>query len=249
MRRTITSGAAVRWLVLCLVAVVAACGPSAGQPSTSLGLPSPPEPTPTATPTALATPATPTAPTTPSPSASPDRAVARLFGRPFSYVVPAWDDDPRNMGARQAELVAFQGDGHGVFVAAPLDPVVHPCPFDEANSRIPIRRTPAEFLQDMRQIAGLNFSDPVEGTFDGRPALFTERTAETGTCGGGTDLHSGSGIGSELVDIGRAGQSILLDVDGRLIFIDVWADTDDELAEWLPIASEFVNAIQFMSRP
>ena len=199
----------------------------------------PPEPTPTATPTLTVT---------PLPSASPGRAVARLFGRPFSYVVPTWDAVSRNPDPREAEGIGFVAGDQGVFVVAPLDPVVHPCPLiDGESSRIAIRRTPAEFLEDMQRIAGLNFSDPVEGTFDGRPALFTERTAESRTCG--SDLHSGAGIGSELVDIGSAGRSIVLDVDGRLIFIDVWADTDDGLAEWLPIASEFVNSIQFMSRP
>ncbi|MEO6350282.1 MAG: hypothetical protein ABIP53_06490 [Candidatus Limnocylindrales bacterium] len=190
-------------------------------------------------------------PTTAPPQ--PRRGVTSGFAPEFSYVAPPSEglrelNDPKMpwFGFEEATGGGGVQPRYGVVVAALSEAVAHECP---GNGRVAIRTAPADLLADMQRLGGMTFSDPVASTYDGRPALFTNRVEGSHSCPT-ADLHIGGACatGCSLV-LDYAGSSILLEVDGKTVIIDMWAETSEELASWLPIASDFVYSIHFTSRP
>jgi hypothetical protein len=41
----------------------------------------------------------------------------------------------------------------------------------------------------------------------------------------------------------------MADVDGVPILVQIWARTDEDLAAWMPVATEFVDSIDFVEEP
>ncbi len=206
--------------------------------------------------------ATPSAQPTSAPSGSSDVRQATEFQVPFSYELSANDRLAQNLRSsgvpdHSGSLFGFEeavtGDSaprYGIAVALVTNAGVHRCPRSSTSSEdVSVRTSPRDLLDDMQQLGGMEFADPVEGLFDGRPALFTERVAGAHECEV-ADLHFGGSTGrsslAPFLPLDTAGSSILLEVDGETVLIDVWAETDEELADWLPLAMEFVNSIHFV---
>jgi hypothetical protein len=185
------------------------------------------------------------------------------FVRSFDYVIPATSG--LEIGHSSPAMYAFTegpGDEHGrdasgqrvpgargVTIAAVHQAVTHPCPLGGPSSRIPVREEPRELLDDLRTIAGIGLGEAAEVTFDGRPALAVTVDPSLGRCAFG-DVHvMGGGLGSLYVDLSVPSRLILADVDGRTIALQAWAQTQDDLDAWLPIATEFLDSVHFTSQP
>jgi hypothetical protein len=41
---------------------------------------------------------------------------------------------------------------------------------------------------------------------------------------------------------------VVAEVAGSTIMVDAWAGTPDDLASWLPVAQEFIDSIDFLTR-
>ena len=130
----------------------------------------------------------------------------------------------------------------GVTVAVVDHGVVHEC--GGSGRDVEIRHPPAELLEDIETIAGVALADPTSTTLNGYPGLFTSRTEGSADCG--ADLHlSGGGLGSPYFLLTNPAQTIVADVDGLTVFVDIWASTDAELEAWLPTGRAIVDSIQF----
>ncbi len=201
-----------------------------------------------------------------SPTGSrPAVLVASEFGLPFEYVAP-WASDMRAAVTRQDLYGFFHGEeppewsggygnlqqpaagpyARGVAVAILSEPVTHPCPMDQyTTSRVPIRRTPGQLLEDLHDIGGLAMRTVTNTMLDGRPALAAD--FETAAVCGGGDVHiAGAGIGGDFLVLAVPSRLIVADIDGVTTAVLIWAATPDGLAGWLPEAMEFVDSIHFI---
>jgi len=109
--------------------------------------------------------------------------------------------------------------------------------------RYQLRTDPAGFLIDLRSQSGVPMGAIEATKVDGRDAL----TASIEP--GGTDLHFGA-VQPGLVGNGYMfrypSRLIATQVGGRLIFVQIWAQTKAGLDEWMPTAMQFVDSIRFL---
>jgi len=181
-------------------------------------------------------------------SPSPTQTVTSSFTPEFSYKDPGWEDLTGGPTRYGNLTTAPFGARHGVYVVA-ISKDVHAnvCCLGDT---MPVRSSLHGFLADLTSVIGIPYTDPVDDTFDGRPALIADRSADAPSRTCGCSLVNGPESISADYDSLRflgAGHSTFLDVDGTTVLIDVWADTDEELAAWTPIATQFVNSIHFTS--
>ncbi len=83
-------------------------------------------------------------------------------------------------------------------------------------------------------------------TVDAHPSIVARRARAPWPCG--QHLHTDPitrGLGNASIVTDTVADSILIDVDGRTLLIDIWAQTDEELDAWIPAAMEFVDSIRF----
>ncbi len=186
------------------------------------------------------------------------------FIRPFEYVIPRTSTMVPTL--ELLRLHAFtQGSGEiyprdpdgkllpgvrGITVASTDGAVTHPCPIvDGGSSRVPVGAPPQAFLDDLRRIAGIGLGEPSPSTVGDRPALAVTVDPGVASCEYG-DFHvANAGIGSGYVDLNVPSRLWLVEVDGLTVVVQVWAGTDDDLAAWLPIASEFLDSVHFVQHP
>jgi hypothetical protein len=191
-------------------------------------------------------------------------AIDNTFVQPFEYSIPA-DSSIRPSGRHVREMVAWV-DGPDVSPSpTPEDvlPGMEPTPWSargiivgygsEAWSHGPegrfmLRTTPAEFLADLRDIAGTPMGPIVETTLDGRPAL---TTTLPGT--GGSDIHVsgrmlGLAGGAPYALVTMPSRLIITEIDGTTVFVLIWARTGADLTAWLPAADAFVRSIHFLPK-
>lgn len=111
--------------------------------------------------------------------------------------------------------------------------------------RFYLRTAPAEFIADLRDVAGVSMGPVEQTTLDGRPALTTVLPGL-----GGTDIHVLTPItglvGGGYVYVNMPGRLVVSEIDDTTVFILTWARTSDDLARWLPVADEFVASIHFL---
>jgi hypothetical protein len=133
--------------------------------------------------------------------------------------------------------------GWGIMLFPTRGGYVHACP---GTSRTPVRETPAEFLDDLGEDAGIGIHGLEAVTFDGRDALVASidptRHAECSV----PDLHpDGSTLSPGYVRFHVPSTVIVTDVEGRTVAIQVWALTEDSLAAAMPQAMAFLDGIHF----
>ena len=207
---------------------------------------------------------------TPSPSSAPSEAphassIVSRFVPSFTYTIPdgsdligiggvpgavAWVVGPNHQPTNPSALPGFggqdpeSGNVHGIMVANVSGAWGH-----GPDGRVRLRADPAGFLADMDALlTGFDLEPVTAATLDGRPALSARTVPGTGA---GYDLHVNGPI------TGLSGPGILLagpyritvaDIDGVTVFVQVWADSEDDLATWLPVAQRFVDSMHFVHR-
>ena len=110
------------------------------------------------------------------------------------------------------------------------------------GGRLPVRHAPADYIEDLQSIAGLHVKDVAETTLGGWPAVSATTTG--GECEV-TDVHVPS---NNYIRLDIPSRIIVADVAGTTIMVDAWAGTPDDLASWLPMAQDFIDSIDFLSR-
>ena len=205
----------------------------------------------------------------PSPSTAASEAprgsslLSRFFVPSFTYTIPdgsgligiggvpgavAWVVGPNHQPTDPSVLKGFGGQDpetgnlHGIMVANVSGAWGH-----GPDGRVRLRSDPAGFLADMDALlTGFDLEPVAAATLDGRPALSARTVPGTGA---GYDLHVDGPI------TGLAGSGIFMvapyritvaDIDGVTVFVQVWADSEDGLATWLPVAQRFVNSMHFV---
>lgn len=142
----------------------------------------------------------------------------------------------------------FQGpDGapRGIVVVRVSDAMTHSCPpGPPAPARPQLGDSPAEILEGLRTTAGAGIASDPSVVIDGRPALVATVMPTEHLCEGptATDIHT---TFSDYVSLGHPSRLIVLQVDDETILIDIWARSDEDLADWMPSAMQFVETIHF----
>ena len=107
--------------------------------------------------------------------------------------------------------------------------------------RFMLRTAPAEFLADLRDIAGIPMGAIAETTLDGRPAL---TVMLPGT--GGFDIHVTGrmmGLSGTYVLVNIPSRLIVAEIDGTTVFVLIWARTGDDLGAWMPVADQLLRDV------
>jgi hypothetical protein len=192
----------------------------------------------------------PTPEPTPTPTAYRIRQV-RDFVLPFTYSLP--EDVPVGLlaGPGRTELVRLGRETQGVdflFVT-----FVHRCPGD-SPSTIPDpwpenggwSPEPEELLEGLRE-AGVGITELHETTLGGHSALATDIDPSAATCTGAAFHTDGLGLTATEVEqeLDGPGRLIVARVDDATVVVHIWG-TEEGYASWLPIATDFVESIEFI---
>lgn len=141
----------------------------------------------------------------------------------------------------------IQPHAHGIVIASTDDAVTHPCPMDDGQpSRVPFREDPEGVLEDLRTIGGAGIGELESITFDGRPALAATVDPSASRCDY-SDFHvlGSSGIGQGYMRLNLPSRLIVTQVAGMTIVLQAWAASPDDLDDWLPTATEFLDRVRF----
>ncbi len=184
------------------------------------------------------------------------------FFEPFEYVVPATSTLERTLATSRLYgftegsnvIYPFDPDGkllpgtRGITVAVINDAVTHPCPaVNGAGSRVPIRSEPLEFLEDLRSISGGGLGIPTATTIDGRSGLSVDVLRSQAGCEA-VDFHVlGGGLESGWVLLTIPTRLWLVEVNDSTVVVQAWAPTTEDLEAWLPVATEFIDSMRFIS--
>ena len=115
------------------------------------------------------------------------------------------------------------------------------------DGRVRLRSAPAELLEDMDDLlVGVHLEPATNSTLDGRPALTTRSVP--GMTSNHSDLHLGAkmtGLSGDYIIMTAPYRLIVADIDGVTVLVQIWSQTEEDLAAWLPVAQQFVDSIQF----
>lgn len=201
---------------------------------------------------------------TPSPSAARTAAAGAIraasFVRPFSYQVPA--EATFSLVVSGPALYGFAESGadgprtdtnygsvqdwspQGVFLASADTLWVRVCRGVE-QGRVQLRAAPADFVDDLHLVAGLAIEPVAPTAIDGRPTLTTAVTPARSSCTPDLDFIPRFGLGDQYIQTTKPAQLFVVNVADKTILIGVWAQTDEQLAGWLPTARHFLDSIHF----
>ena len=183
------------------------------------------------------------------------------FPRPFAY--RELDPMPLTKVGVSGWMVAFTSSGDTAYPPIPRDgtfeegawgitissaqgAVTHPCPgVNGGQSRVPVNGGDARlFLEDLRTIAGVEFGELVETTFDGRPAIAATVFPWVARCES-ADYHVYQSGFDGYVQLRLPSRLLIADVNGMPIVFQVWAATANDLDAVMPAASSFLAGVHF----
>ena len=202
-------------------------------------------------------------PVPPDPTPLPVPRTTVAFLRPFEYadssagnlklisrfpgMLAFSEDQDSTQAYERGEDGSFAPGARGITISSTDGSVIHPCPpSDGGSSRVPVREDPAGFLEDLRAIGGVGLGPVTAAVFDGRPALTVTVGPRTARCDAG-DFHTlSSGLSGGYVMLTVPTRLIVTEVDGMTIVLQAWAGTEEELQDWLPTATEFLDSVHFV---
>ena len=140
----------------------------------------------------------------------------------------------------------FEDGAWGITISSAQDAVTHPCPgVNGGQSRVPVNGREARlFLEDLHTIAGIEFGEPVETTFDGRPAIAATVLPWVARCES-ADYHVYRSSFDGYVQLRLPSRLLIADVDGMPIVFQIWASTANDLDAVLPAAESFLAGVHF----
>ena len=186
----------------------------------------------------------------------PIKGLESTFGRPFEYAIPV-GSEMRVSGVPRSDMVAWV-DGPDARTPS-VTSTGPPYPWQVrgvvigwgegasshgGDGRFMLRTVPADFLADLRDVAGSSMGAISETTLDGYPAMTVMLPGS-----GGSDIHLNGrlgGLGGHYVKVTLPSRLTVAEIDDTTIFVLEWARDDRELDAWLPVADEFVASIHFL---
>lgn len=199
------------------------------------------------------------------PSPAPTRLSSSEFNPPFRYNIPEamsphvsdrYEAFELGVGVPEEEELPDNGLGRrpygdtqteaattgarGVVVADVTDVVTHDCL--GGTGRVPVGDEPSAFLDDLIGIAGLHVKDMDKTTLGGWPAVSAI------TVGGECEIADVHLPSNDYIRLDIPSRIVVAEVAGSTIMVDAWAGTPDDLASWLPVAQEFIDSIDFLTR-
>jgi hypothetical protein len=137
---------------------------------------------------------------------------------------------------------------HGIVVALVDDASAHPCPPlpPDADGGSPSRirvdaSTPRQLFAKLERNAGAAWLPAADRSVDER--LGITRVIDLATIQCSPDMHVG-GL-TDFVALTFPTELTAVDIDGHLVVIQIWAQTQDELERWLPAAGQLVVSLHF----
>ncbi|MEP7158246.1 MAG: hypothetical protein ABI797_02375 [Chloroflexota bacterium] len=197
-----------------------------------------------------------------SPSPTATVPTAAEFVRPFSYAAPQGDTqtvsrtytiygfvNSSQIAPAAIERIAwYQGEGPRGIAVVNADSLWTAECRGLIHGRLGLRRAPADLLEDLDLVAGLQLGEVETTTIDGRPAFAASVDPARSICTPDINFAERFSVGEDYLRSGLSARLIVLDVYGATILIDIWADTPG-LATWLPTAMELVDSIHFLDQP
>lgn len=219
------------------------------------GRPQEPGSGPVATPTSPRPVATPTSRPTLLPTGTPagGSEVADAFARPFEYTIPI----ESGLGLAQATFTMYAftdgsdepypGYGYGTDVPGVRGVTVSFSTAPTTHSQTARAIEPLgldTFLTDLHRNPTLKVGGEIATDLAGIPARQAD-VAPSFPAGGPAypDIH----MGSDVLALGFPSRLIVARSGEGVIVVHIWAATDEDLATWLPLATEFVDSITFVS--
>ncbi|MBA2464870.1 MAG: hypothetical protein H0V42_07845 [Nocardioidaceae bacterium] len=198
-----------------------------------------------------------------SPTA-PTPASATRFAAPFEYTLVRGSDLRRVEAVDDRMTVAFvegttvaepdnrayggryQAEGsnpRGIAVIAASDATTHSCPARQDRPfRPPLGDTPELLIEGLQATAGAALVARPAQSVDGRRALVVDVPPNDNRCP--PDIHTIDST-TEYVSLVLPSRLLVLEVGRELVLIDIWARSDEDLAEWMPRAMQLVDSIRF----
>jgi hypothetical protein len=181
----------------------------------------------------------------PSPVSTPAGVRSALdFDRPFDYVIPA----RRGLVLVDAssEVYIFEvggntGNDQTIAVRLVRSGHINPCSPSEGTRQL--ASAPGAIIEYLRSIPGLDVSEATETIVDGRAALSVDVVANPED--GCPEIYIWPDAPlpfTTMVPPGHTTRMIATDVDGANVVVVIVAE---DLAAWLPTATEFVESLDF----
>ncbi|HEY7464218.1 MAG TPA: hypothetical protein VH987_07240 [Candidatus Limnocylindria bacterium] len=184
----------------------------------------------------------------------PARAAIRVedFVVPFTYSLPAMHSGRlASVGGAEPAVIYATGRtfsrGLEVFL---VTGGVHNCLSPAAPGSvgfISVSEDPSAFLLGLRDIAEIGLQSIRQTTLGNLPAWGAEVDPTGNTCSlTPNQLHeTGLGIGRPEPTLDRPGRLIVARIEDTTIAALIWATSEEELSEWLPIGQAYVDSFVF----
>jgi hypothetical protein len=139
-------------------------------------------------------------------------------------------------------------NARGVVIASTLGSYAEVCPPTGFPISHQIRNAPEAFLEDLHTVRGITFGTVTPTMLDGRPAITTtvDSIDKTVRRCVGYDVSTDRG---GTIDLSVSSRLILAEIGHTTIIIQIWAPTSQDLAAWMPVATELIDSIHFIDQP
>ena len=137
----------------------------------------------------------------------------------------------------------------GVVLAYAPEPEVHRCL--GVTARVVVRRDPVGLLQDLEDVAGFDVREIERQSIGGRSAASALVIGPS--CGADVHLQQLPGLTDDSLTLEISGPTFLtaVDVDGETVLLQLWAQTEEELAQWIDEMAPMLDSMRIdpWSRP
>lgn len=142
----------------------------------------------------------------------------------------------------------YEADGNTVYLLTAARGIVV-AEVTEARSHgsltgVRLGATPGSFVTGLRDIAGFTVSDPTSVGFAGLPAVAAEVSSGTASGWRHIDRRTSEGELGCVVDFTLPSRVTVVDVEGLLVLVQVWAADEEKLRAWVPAADALLESIR-----
>jgi hypothetical protein len=158
----------------------------------------------------------------------------------------AMEESPRLFGGVQASAEENGEDGaRGILIAEVSDAQVSTCSLENPRRAYgPVGSGPNAFLDSLREIGGLRLEDRTAASFGNRPAIAASTVWSR--CARTEIIIGTRPIWEAFAPVDIPSRLIVADVGDRTIMAQIWAGTQIDLEEWLPVAQELIDSVEFL---
>jgi hypothetical protein len=104
--------------------------------------------------------------------------------------------------------------------------------------------TPESFVAGLRDIAGFSVLDPEPVRFAGRAAVAARVSTDATSGWKHIDRHTSDGDLGCVLDFALPSRVTVVDVDGLLVVVQLWAANEEGLRAWIPVAEASLESVR-----